>query len=316
MDAVCYRRDSSPDALEAKWYPLKLLVTGASGLFGSKLAASALAKNLEVYGGFSKDAVPFGIPVKFDISDKSQVEDAFETAKPDVVVHAATLTDVDKCELDKPLAWKINVDGTKNVAQAAAKCGAFLVYISTDYVFNGEKGCYREDDVVDPINYYGLTKLKAEETAKAFVPDCCIARASVIYGATPAAGKVNFALWLINKLRSGEKLRIVTNQWNSPTLNTSLADMTLEVVERRLSGVFHLCGASRVSRYEFALKIAETFGLDAGLIDRVDSSSFKLPAKRPMDSSLDTSKAQGLLKNKPLEIAEALAILKHELTKK
>ncbi len=294
---------------------MKLLVTGASGLFGSKLAEIALARN-QVYSGFSKDAVPFGIPIKFDVSDKNQVEAAFEASKPDVVVHAATLTDVDKCELDKPLAWKINVEGTKNVAEATAKYGAFLVYISTDYVFGGEKGCYKEEAAPKPINYYGLTKLKAEETATQFVPGCCIARASVIYGATPAAGKINFALWLINKLRSGERVRIVTDQWNSPTLNTSLANMTLEVVDRRLSGIFHLCGASRVSRYEFALKIAETFGLDAGLIERVDSSTFKLPAKRPMDSSLDTSKANTLLKNKPLQLAEALALLKQELTVK
>jgi dTDP-4-dehydrorhamnose reductase len=293
---------------------LKLLVTGASGLFGSKLAEAALASNVEVYSGFSKDVVPFGFPVKFDVSDKSQVEAAFETAKPDVVVHAASLTDVDKCELNQPLAWTINVEGTKNVAEATAKCGAFLVYISTDYVFSGEKGCYKEDAAPNPINYYGLTKLKAEETAKEFVPDCCIARASVIYGATPAAGKINFALWLINKLQSGERVRIVTDQWNSPTLNTSLANMTLEVVVRRLSGVFHLCGASRVSRYEFASKIAETFGLDVGLIEQVDSSTFKLPAKRPMDSSLNTSKANTLLKAKPLQLAEALAILKQELT--
>ena len=294
---------------------MKLLVTGASGLFGSKLAETALARNFEVYAGFSKDAVPYGIPVQFDISDKNQVDQAFETAKPDVVVHAATLTDVDKCELDKALAWKINVEGTKNIAEATARSGAFLVYISTDYVFNGEKGCYREDDLPDPINYYGLTKLKAEETAKQYVPDCCIARASVIYGATPAAGKINFALWLINKLKSGEKVKIVTDQWNSPTLNTSLADMTLDVVERRLEGVFHLCGASRVSRYEFAMQIAQTFGLDTGLIEAVDSSSFKLPARRPVDSSLDTSKAQQLLKVKPLMLAAALAVLKQELAK-
>lgn len=294
---------------------MKLLVTGASGLLGSKLAQIALARNLEVYGGFSNDAVPFGIPIKFDVSDRNQVDAAFKASKPDVVVHAASLTDVDKCELNQSLAWKINVEGTRNVAEATAKLGAFLVYISTDYVFSGEKGCYKEDAAPNPINYYGLTKLKAEETAKQFVPGCCIARTSVIYGATPATGKINFALWLINKLQSGESVRIVTDQWNSPTLNTSLANMALEVVDRRLSGVFHLCGASRVSRCEFALKIAETFGLDAGLIERVDSSTFKWPAKRPVDSSLDTSKANTLLRNKPLQLAEALSLLKQELIK-
>jgi dTDP-4-dehydrorhamnose reductase len=292
---------------------LKLLVTGASGLFGSKLTEIALAKGIQVYAGYSKDQPSRGFPVVVDVSNKNQVEQAFAVAQPDVVVHAASLTDVDKCELDHELAWKINVDGTKNVAEAAAKSGAFLVYISTDYVFSGEKGCYKETDQTDPINYYGLTKLKAEETAMQYVPNCCVARPSVIYGATPAVGKINFALWLINKLKSGEKLRIVTNQWNSPTLNTNLAEMVLDVVEQRLAGVFHLCGASRVSRYDFALEVAKTFGLDEGLIEPVDASSFNWPAKRPADSSLDVSKAQRLLTVKPLELTSALAQLKTEL---
>jgi dTDP-4-dehydrorhamnose reductase len=141
-----------------------------------------------------------------------------------------------------------------------------------------------------------------------------IARPSVIYGSTPAAGKVNFALWLIETLRKGEHVKIVTDQWNTPTLNTNLAEMTLEAAERRLTGTFHLCGATRVSRFQFAQLIAETFGLGKNLINPVLSSQFKWPAKRPMDSSLDTTKAQQTLKNKPLEIHEALKRLKLELS--
>jgi dTDP-4-dehydrorhamnose reductase len=292
---------------------LKLLITGASGLFGSKLAKTALANGAEVYSGYNKDQPLLGVPVSFDVSDIKQVEQALAIATPDVVVHAASMTDVDKCELDKELAWKINVEGAKNIAEAVAKNGAFLVYISTDYVFSGAKGCYKETDQTGPINYYGLTKIKAEETVQQINPDCCIARPSVIYGSTPAAGKINFALWLINKLKAGEKLRIVTNQWVSPTLNTSLAEMVLDVVEQRLSGVFHLSGASRVSRYDFAMGVAEVFGLDKGLIEPVDSSIFNWPAKRPMDSSLDVSKAQRLLRVKPLLLPQALAALKKEL---
>ena len=112
-------------------------------------------------------------------------------------------------------------------------------------------------DKPDPINYYGLTKLKAEELVKT-QKEYFIARPSVIYGSTPAAGKVNFALWLIDTLRKGERVKIVTDQWNTPTLNTNLAEMTLEVVERRLTGTFHLCGATRVSRFEFAGLIARS----------------------------------------------------------
>ena len=294
---------------------MKLLITGASGLYGSKLAEIAVAKNYEVYSCDIQNLSVYGNFVKMDISDKGLVEESFKSIKPDVVVHAATLTDVDKCELNKELAWRVNVEGTKNIAEAAKSTGSFLIYISTDYVFNGETGRYKESDKPDPINYYGLTKLKAEELVKSR-PDYFIARPSVIYGSTPAAGKVNFALWLIETLRKGEHVKIVTDQWNTPTLNTNLAEMTLEVVERKLTGTFHLCGATRVSRFEFAELIAEAFGLDKSLIDLALSSQFKWPAKRPMDSSLDTSKAQKILWNKPLEIGEALKRLKFELSQK
>jgi dTDP-4-dehydrorhamnose reductase len=292
---------------------LKLLVTGASGLFGSKLAQKATEKGITVYAGSNNGASDFGVQVLFDVSDKNQVDRAFAEAKPDVVVHSAALTDVDKCELNRELAWKINVEGARNMAEASLRAGAFLVYISTDYVFGGEKGCYKETDLTGPISYYGVTKLEAEETCIGIVPDCCIVRPSVVYGAAPAAGKINFALWLHNKLKAGEKLRIVTNQWNSPTLNTSLADMVLDVVDQRLGGVFHLSGASRVSRYEFALRLAETFGLDKALIEPVDASCFNWPAKRPKDSSLDVSKAKQFLRIKPLDLASALAMLKNEM---
>jgi dTDP-4-dehydrorhamnose reductase len=300
--------------LEA-WYQLKLLITGASGLYGSKLAQLALDRNIEVYSSDIQSLTVYGNFVKLDISGKEQVAEAFKTIKPDVVVHAATLTDVDKCETNKELAWKVNVEGTKNIADAARSTGSFLIYISTDYVFNGEKGRYKETDNPDPINYYGLTKLKAEEIVQTR-PEYFIARPSVIYGSTPAAGKVNFALWLIETLRKGARVKIVTDQWNTPTLNTSLAEMTLEVIERRLTGIYHLCGATRVSRLEFAEQIAETFELNKGLIDSVLSSQFTWPAKRPMDSSLDTSKAQETLQNKPLKMDDALKQLKFELAQK
>ena len=294
---------------------MKLLITGASGLYGSKLAQMALSKNFEVYSSDIQELSVYGNFVKLDISGKTQVDEAFKTIKPDVVVHAATLTDVDKCELNKELAWKVNVEGTKNIVEAAKTTGSFLIYISTDYVFGGETGRYKETDAPNPINYYGVTKLKAEEIVKT-QKEYFIARPSVMYGSTPAAGKVNFALWIIENLRKGERVKIVTDQWNTPTLNTNLAEMTLEVIERKLTGIYHLCGATRVSRFKFAEQIADVFSLDKSLIDKVLSSQFTLPAKRPMDSSLDTSKAQQTLQHKPLEMDMALKQLKFELSQK
>jgi dTDP-4-dehydrorhamnose reductase len=292
---------------------VRLLITGASGLYGSKLAKIALELGFEVYSTDIQQLSIYGDFLKVDISDKTQVDAAFERAKPDVVVHAATLTDVDKCETNKELAWKVNVEGTKNIIDAAKQNKAFLFYVSTDYVFSGNKGNYKETDKPDPINYYGETKLKAEELVQSSLSEYCIARPSVIYGSTPATGKVNFALWVIDKLKAGERIKIVDDQWNSPTLNTSLAEMTLDAVTQRLTGIYHLCGATRIDRLSFAKSIAQTFNLESSLIDPAKSSDFTWPAKRPADSSLDTSKAQQLLKAKPLSLGLALQRLKTEL---
>ncbi|MCW4000725.1 MAG: dTDP-4-dehydrorhamnose reductase [Candidatus Bathyarchaeota archaeon] len=292
---------------------MKLLITGASGLYGSKLAQLALARGFEVYSSDIQELSVYGNFVRLNVADREQVLETIKKLKPDVVVHAASLTDVDKCEVDKALAWKVNVEGTKNVADACEETESFLFYVSTDYVFSGEKGCYVESDSPEPLNYYGLTKLEAEIIVY-YLPNSCVVRPSVIYGATPAAGKVNFALWLIESLRKGNRVKIVKDQWITPTLNTNLAEMTLEVVDRRLTGVYHLCGATRVSRLEFAQQIAEVFGLDKSLIDKVTTSQFNWMAQRPTDSSLDTSKAQRQLKCKPLPLAAALKQLKHELS--
>jgi len=299
--------------LEVEWDSLNLLITGASGLFGSKLAEIAVARDYVVYSGYSRDPVASGVPIQFDVSDKNQVEEVFKKVDPEVVVHAAALTDVDKCELNRELAWKINVEGARNIAEAVKSSHAFLVYISTDYVFNGQTGQYEETDRTDPSNYYGFTKLKAEGLVND-LEEYCIARASVLYGSTPAAGKINFALWLLSQLKKSEQVKIVTDQWNSPTLNTNLAEMILEIIERKLTGTFHLSGATRINRYDFAKVIAQTFNLDDNLISPCSSADFSWAAKRPRDSSLNTEKAQQMLKNKPLPIRQALAVMKQELS--
>jgi dTDP-4-dehydrorhamnose reductase len=298
--------------LETKWFTLSVLITGASGLFGSKLSQIS-AKDCKVYSGYSKAQPVWGTPIKFDVLNKNQVEHAFKKANPDVVVHAAALTNVDECETSKKLAWETNVEGTRNIAEATKACGAFLFYVSTDYVFDGEKGNYTETDTPDPINYYGLTKLKAEELVKELIDEYCIARPSVIYGATPAADKINFALWLISSLTQRKPVKIVIDQYNSPTLNTNLAEMTWEIIQRRLTGTFHLSGATRINRYDFAKSIASAFKLDPTLIIPSASSEFAWVARRPKDSSLSVIKAQETLNNLPLPVDQALSRLRSEM---
>lgn len=267
----------------------------------------------EVFSIYSQHLPAFGKPTQMDISDKNQVKKTFKDVAPEVVVHAGSLTDVDKCELNKELAWKVNVEGTENIARASKASNAFLLYISTDYVFSGETGQYKETDAPSPVNYYGLTKLKAEEQVKTITGDYCIARPSVIYGATPAAGKVNFALWILDSLKKGEKTKVIADQWVSPTLNTSLARMTLEIIDERLKGTFHVSGATRISRFDFARLLAQTFNLNQSLIIPIAMKDFSWVAPRPRDSSLSTAKAQRTLENKPLTIDRAFQELKHEI---
>ena len=292
---------------------MRLLITGGSGLLGSKTASISVRKGYETYSGYNDHEATNGTPVKLDICNKREVDKAFEKVKPDAVIHAAALTNVDKCEENNELARRVNIGGTKNITEAAEQIKAFLVYVSTDYVFSGEKGSYKETDEPNPVNNYGLTKLGGEKIVTSSNLEWCIARSSVIYGSTPAAGKDNFVLWVLNKLRNEEPLRIVTDQRVSPTLNTSLAEMTLEILERRLIGVYHLAGATPLNRYEFARLIAETFQLDEGLIAPARSSEMKWLAKRPQDSSLNVEKASKTLDNKPLKIREALNRLKEEM---
>ena len=233
--------------------------------------------------------------------------------KPDAIVHAAALTDVDRCERERDLANAINYEATKAVARCARDLGAFLIYVSTDYVFDGKSGMYREDDVPSPINYYGYTKLKGEQAVKELLSDYLIARTSVIYGSTPSSGKVNFALWVIGALREGKPVSVTVDQFVSPTFNTNLAEMTMECLERRLTGTVHLAGADRLSRFDFASALCREWSLNPSLINPVEMSQMSWSAPRPRDSSLDVSKAAGTLKNAPTGITESLRRLRKEL---
>lgn len=274
---------------------------------GSKVAEIAIQKGYEVFSGYAHSEPEHGVVVKFDLMDGSCVEDAVRASRPDVIIHTAALTDVDLCETNRELAYRMNILGTKILAKAAREAEAFIIYTSTDYVFDGSRGKYREDDVTDPVNYYGYSKLLGESYCTA------VARPCVIYGSRPASGKVNFVLWLLERLKRGETAKVVSDQYITPTLSTNLAEMVLELAKKRLEGIYHLAGATRISRYDFAAKIARTFGLDEDLIIKSRMSEMRWAARRPVDSSLDTSKASRNLDAKPWSIEEALRTLKSEI---
>jgi dTDP-4-dehydrorhamnose reductase len=286
---------------------MKLFITGGSGLLGSKIAEIAINKGYEVYSGYLDEPSTFGNGVKFDLNDFDSIQKSIENVIPDAIVHTAAMTNVDQCE-EKPVeAFRINSLATKQIAKIAKEKGIFLHYISTDYVFDGERGNYLEDDEVNPIDVYGMTKYVGEVWVDS------IARTSMIYGALPAWGKINFALWLIKKLKNQEEVKIVDDQFGSPTLNTNLAKMVLEIVEKKITGIFHLAGSTRISRIDFTIKLTEEFGFDKSLIKRIKMDDLNWKALRPKDSSLDTSKASSALQEKPYNITDSLKKLKEEL---
>ncbi len=281
----------------------KILVTGASGLLGSKIIDKAEEKYFVFPTHVRSQLFPRSL--KMNITDKSEVERIFSKVKPDIVVHTAAETNVDKCENQKEHALRVNVEGTKVLAEACKQVDARIVYVSTDYVFDGKKGSYSEEDRPNPINYYGLTKLMGEKCVKEFCEDFLILRTSVLYGVHPE--KPNFAMWVLRTLSEQKKLSVVEDHYNSPTLADNLAEVILEVVNKKLEGLYHTAGSERVSRYRFALQIAEIFDFDANLIKPIKMSELKSwTAKRPKDSSLCIDKVKKQIDTKLLGITQGL----------
>ena len=288
----------------------KLLVTGASGLLGNWTVALAQSDYVvtptDIIESLHANAV------KTDITEATEVSNLFSKLRPDIVIHTASETNVDRCETEKERAWKINVEGTRNIAEACRETGAKLVCISTDYVFDGEKGLYAEEDAPNPIDFYGLTKLEGEKQVMKRCKNYAVLRTSVLYGRHP--WKQDFATWVINKLKQNQVITVVDDHFNTPTLAENLAKMTLEVGARDLQGIFHTSGRERISRYEFARKIAQFFDLNSSLIKPIKMNELRAwIAKRPKDSSLNTKKIQEQLKTKPLDINEGLSKLKEEM---
>ena len=287
----------------------RLLVTGSSGLLGH--ITVELAQNDYTVIPLHKTKPLYSDSLKLDITNEIEVLNLFYKLKPGAVIHTASETSVDKCETEKEHAWKTNVEGTRNIALACGKVDGKLVYISTDYVFDGEKGNYMEQDKPNPINYYGVTKLEGENQVIQHCKNYAILRTSVLYGLHPQ--KQNFATWTINQLKQNKEITVVEDHYNTPTLADNLAEIAIEVIQKDLQGLYHASGSERISRYELARQIAKTFYLDSSLIKPINMSQLAAwIAKRPKDSSLNTEKIQKQLKTKPLNISEGLERMKKE----
>jgi len=285
-----------------------VLITGANGLLGQKLCQHLSS----TYKVIATDLHPQNfVPLpnlsyeSLDLTERKALEFHVRFYNPKVVINAAAYTDVDGCEINKDQAWAVNVGGVKNLVNVCQKHKIKLVHLSTDYIFDGEKGPYSEDDPPHPMSFYGKTKLESENVIRQSGIDFLIVRTNVLYGFGEGVKK-NFLLWLLEKLSAGEKIKIVTDQFNNPTLADNLSACILELVGTNLSGIFHIGGAEYLSRYDFALKVADRFEFDKALISPTKTEFLKQKAKRPFRGGLKTAKVQKILQTKLLNIKEGL----------
>jgi len=278
-------------------------VTGSAGLIGSQLVNDLEKSGEIVYSCYNNVKPLCGIPTKLNLLNLEDIHKFFKKIQPDVIIHSAALTDVEKCEVEPKLANSINVKSTEIIAKEAENLDSYLMYISTDYVFDGKKGSYRETDLTNPLNHYGKTKLSGEKIIKDKTSKWSIIRTSTPFGTH--SFKKTFPVWVFENLKNNKKINVLEDQFTSPTYVPNLSKMILEIITRNLEGFFHVSGSTKISRFEFAKIVLEKFNLDSSLLNPVKIDSMPWKAHRPIDSSLNISKINTILKTKSYTIKQS-----------
>lgn len=272
---------------------MKIFTVGGSGLVGSRIIELLQGKH-----SFTDLSLTNGV----DITNPSSLEVIRTDKEHDIVILLAAKADVDGCELDKPLgeegdAYKINVIGAKNVAEAAKAGGKKLIYISTDFVFDGEKAppySYTEEDIPNPINWYAMTKYKGEEMVKASGVPYIIARIAYPYRASFDLKK-DFVRAIAGRLENNQPVKAITDHIMSPTLIDDIAYALDVLIREDATGIYHVCGDQQISPYDATMLIADTFGFDKSLVGKTTRSEyFNGKATRPFNVSLNNAKIKKL----------------------
>jgi dTDP-4-dehydrorhamnose reductase len=294
----------------------KILITGANGLLGQKTVQMFAAEtthqliltDIQDKGEDTRGFEYFPL----DITRKDEVKERVREFSPSIIINCAAYTNVDGCETEKLLSWRVNVDAVKHFIIASRIHSSKIIHISTDYVFDGRIGNYDESSKPNPLSYYGKGKLASENALVTSGVKNAIVRTMIIYGAGVNL-RLNFALWLIEKLKTKEPVNIVDDQFGQPTIVDDIALALLRITERDKTGLYHVCGSEYISRFGFALKLADVFNFDKKLINPVKTASLNQAAPRPMNSSFILLKAQTELGLNPLNVNEGLQFLKTQL---
>ena len=281
---------------------MRILITGAFGQLGHALQ-SVLSKksNYElVCTGRKIKKSQEGIPL--DIRNQVALKEIINTTAPDILINLAAMTNVDACELNPELAGEINVAGLQHI------CDSFsgkIIHLSTDYVFDGTSGPYKEDDPFNPVSIYGKTKLASEHILLEKDIKNLVIRGNVLYDLFPNTS-ASFLNWVVSSLKSNKEIKVVEDQFNNPTWTRSMSDIIELSIENDLEGIIHWGDSVHISRYEFAKLIAKKFSLNGSLIKPILTSELNQPAKRPLQSGLSTEKLVNMLDIIPPSIDDCL----------
>jgi dTDP-4-dehydrorhamnose reductase len=291
---------------------VKVLVTGANGLLGQHMIKVLLHKNYQVIAtSRGESRLPFQPSDNYtyhemDVANAMDTLSVMSLEKPDVVVHAAAMTQVDDCELRPQQCEKINVQGTSQILTDAETFSSHFIFISTDFVFDGEKGNYSEEEDTKPISLYGFSKLQAESMVQTSTIPFAIVRTCLVYGNLLKGTRSNIISWVKESLEQGKTIQVVSDQLRTPTYVEDLANGIALIIEKKATGIYHISGKDWLTPYDIAIKTANKFHLDISKIVKVDASTFKQPGRRPLKTGFVIEKARKELGYEPMSFDEGL----------
>ncbi len=296
----------------------KVVITGSNGLLGQNLIDLFLKdKNNYQVVGFSRGINRSGREdfeyVSIDITDASKLRQALEKASPEVIINTAAMTNVDACENNQEACYDLNVNVVQYLADYCSKSAAHLIHLSTDFIFDGEKGNYIEEDVPNPLSYYGETKLASEQILQKSNIDYTILRTILVYGLVNDMSRSNIVLWVKESLENQKKITIVDDQYRTPTYVEDLALSCKLSLDKKATGVFNVASSELLSVYEIAQEIAMAFELDKSLIEPISTSTLNQTAPRPPKTGFDLSKTNRVLGLYPKTFKEDLQRFKQKL---